>query len=210
DAYVLSVEDDGRGVDFAGIQARAIELGLVAAGAELSRERLVELMCHPGLSTRHEASDVSGRGVGLDVVRGGVVELGGTLTATSEPGRGAVFAAAFPTSPLSAAGHVIRAPGLRFPVVIAPGWRMLDRTHAPVLVDLAVAFGLPPSNSISSAVWAFSDGRLEIGLLTGEKPSLAQVRRLVMTSPTSVAEVVTVDSVEGLLVRPDRIPGVQP
>lgn len=209
DAYVLAIEDDGCGIDFPGVQARATELGLVAAGARLSRDRLVELMCHPGLSTRREASDVSGRGVGLDVVRGSVVELGGKLTATSVAGRGATFTASFPMSPLSAAGHIIRAPGLRFPVVIAPGWRVLDRTHPPVLVDLAVSFGMPPSNSISSMVWAFSDGKLEVGLLSGEKPLMAQVRRLVMTPPSSVAEIVTVDSIEGLLVRPDRIPGVQ-
>ena len=210
DAYVLVIEDDGRGIDFPSVQARAAELGLIAAGGgPLPRDRLVELMCHPGLSTRREASDVSGRGVGLDVVRGSIIELGGTLTAKSVAGRGAAFTAAFPMSPLSAAGHIIRAPGLRFPVVIAPGWRVLDRTHAPVLVDLAASFGLPPSNSISSAVWAFSDGALEVGLLSGEKPAMAQARRLVMTPPTSVAEIVTVDSVEGLLVRPDRIPGVQ-
>lgn len=207
-SYVLAVEDDGRGIDFARIQARAAELGLVAADAPLPRDRLVELMCHPGLSTRREASDVSGRGIGLDAAKGAVVELGGTLTATSGWGKGAAFTATFPMSPLSAAGHMIRAPGLRFPVVIAPGWRVLDRTHAPVLVDLAVSLGMPSSNSISSAVWAFSDGALEVGLLSGEKPSMAQARRLVMTPATSLAEVVTVDSVEGLLVRPDRIPGV--
>jgi hypothetical protein len=207
-SYVLAVEDDGRGIDFARVQARAAELGLVAADAPLPRDRLVELMCHPGLSTRREASDVSGRGIGLDAAKGAVVELGGTLTATSGWGKGAAFTATFPMQPLSAAGHMIRAPGLRFPVVIAPGWRLLDRTHAPVLVDLAVSLGMPPSNSISSAVWAFSDGTLEVGLLSGEKPSMAQARRLVMTPTTSLAEVVTVDSVEGLLVRPDRIPGV--
>jgi chemotaxis protein histidine kinase CheA len=208
DSYTLTAVDDGRGIDFAGIAGRAGELGLVAAGTALSRDRLVELMCHPGLSTRRQASDVSGRGVGLDAVRGSVVELGGTLTATSEAGRGAMFVASFPMTPLSASGHVIRAPGLRFPVVIAPGWRVLDRTHAPVLVDLGVSLGLPPSNSISSTVWAFSNGEVEVGLLCGGRPVAAQARRLVSTAATVIAEVCTVDSVEGLLLRPERIPGV--
>lgn len=207
-AYVLSVEDDGRGVDFAGVQARAAELGLVAADAELARDRLVELMYHPGLSTRGEPNEVSGRGVGLDAVRGNAVELGGTLTATSQPGRGTTFTVSIPTPSISVEGHMLRAPGLRFPVVIAPGWRMIDRGYPPILVDLGVALGMPQSNSISSAVWAFSNGTLEVGLLCGAKPALVQARRLVTTPSSSVAEVVTVDSIEGLLVRPDRIPGV--
>jgi two-component system chemotaxis sensor kinase CheA len=207
-AYVLTAEDDGRGIDFAGVQARAAELGLAPADTALGRDRLVELMCHPGLSTRGEPSEVSGRGVGLDAVRGNAVELGGTLTATSEPGRGTAFTVSIPTPPISAEGHMIRAPGLRFPVVLAPGWRVLDRGYPPILVDLGVALGLPQSNSISSTVWAFSNGTLEVGLLCGDKPAMVQARRLVTTPPTSLAEVVTVDSIEGLLVRPDRIPGI--
>jgi len=103
---------------------------------------------------------------------------------------------------------MIRAPGLRFPVVIAPGWRVLERVHAPVLVDLGVALGIPQSNSINSSVWSFSNGTLEVGLLTGERPTMVQARRLVTTPETSLAEVITVDSIEGLLVRLDRIPGV--
>ena len=207
-AYVLSAEDDGRGVDFAGVQERAVELGLVADGAELPHERIVELMFHPGLSTRAEATEISGRGVGLDAVRASVIELGGALTATSEQGRGTTFVVTIPVPSISADGHMVRAPGLRFPVVVAPGWRLLDRGFPPLVVDLGVALGLPQSNSISSTVWAFSNGALEVGLLTGERPALVQARRLVPTPATSLAEVVTVDSIEGLLVRPDRIPGI--
>lgn len=208
EAYVLTAEDDGQGVDCAGVQARAVELGLVAAGAELTREQILELMFHLGLSTRGEATEISGRGVGLDAVRASVVELGGTLTAMSEQGLGTTFVATIPAPPISAEGHVIRAPGLRFPVVIAPGWRVLDRGFPPTVVDLSVALGLPPSNSISSTVYAFSSGGLEVGLLTGERPQMVQARRLVPTAPAALAEVITVDSVEGLLIRPDRIPGI--
>jgi len=207
-AYVLTAEDDGCGVDFASVQERAADLGLIPHGADLTRERILELMFHPGLSTRSEATEISGRGVGLDAVRASVVELGGTLRATSERGRGTVFTIAIPAPLISVEVPMIRAPGLRFPVVLAPGWRALDRGFPPLVVDLGVALGLPQSNSINSSVWAFSNGTLEVGILTGERPAVVQARRLVPTASSSIAEVITVDSIEGLLVRPDRIPGI--
>ena len=100
------------------------------------------------------------------------------------------------------------APGLRFPVVVGSGWRLLERPKEPAVVDLGVSLGLQPSNSISATVWAFTNDRLEVGFLTGERPHVVQARRLVGTPASCVAEVATVDSVEGLLIRPDRIPGV--
>jgi hypothetical protein len=141
-------------------------------------------------------------------VRASVLELGGTLTATSERGRGTAFTVAIPAPPISVEAPLIRAPGLRFPVVLAPGWRTLERGFPPLVVDLGVALGLPQSNSINSTVWAFSNGTLEVGLLTGERPAVVQARRLVPTAASAIAEVISVDSIEGLLVRPDRIRGV--
>jgi two-component system chemotaxis sensor kinase CheA len=208
DQFVLAVEDDGRGIDFERVRAKAIELGLLADDATANADRLVELMCHPGFSTRSEANEVSGRGVGLDAVRGSAVDLGGTVSARSERGKGTTWTVTIPVPQLTAQGHVIRAPGLRFPVVIDPGWRMLERPRAPAVVDLGVALGLAPSNSISSTIWAFTNDELEVGFLCGGRPTLVQARRLVPTAATALAEVATVDSIEGLLLRPDRIPGV--
>ncbi|MCW5805921.1 MAG: Hpt domain-containing protein [Deltaproteobacteria bacterium] len=208
DAFVLVVEDDGRGIDFARVRARAIELGLLPEGQTVPQERLVDLMCHPGFSTRTEANEVSGRGVGLDAVRGSAVDLGGTLTARSEDGKGTTWTVTIPVPQIAAHGYVIRAPALRFPVVIGPGWRLLERIKEPTVVDLGVALGLAPSNSISSTVWSFTNDHLEVGFLSGERPQPVQVRRLVATPATSIAEVASLDSVEGLLIRPERIPGV--
>jgi hypothetical protein len=165
-------------------------------------------MCHPGFSTRSDANEISGRGVGLDAVRGGAVDVGGSLTASSVGGRGTTWTVSVPITPLSVQGYSIRAPGLRFPVVLGPQWKLMDKPAVSFVVDLGVALGLSPSNSISSAVWGFSNGELEIGLLCGGKPSAVQARTLVMTSSTAIGEVITVDAVEGLLLRPDRIPGV--
>ncbi len=206
--YVLVIEDDGAGIDFARVRTRAVELGLLPQAGEVDPARLVDLMCHPGFSTRATASEVSGRGLGLDAVRGAAVDVGGTVGATSATGRGTTWTVSIPIAPLTVSGHVIRAPGLRFPVVLDASWRVMPRPTVAVIVDLGVALGLGPSNSISSTVWGFTNGQLDIGLMCGGKPRPAEARTLVMTPPSTVAEVATVDAVEGLLLRPDRIPGV--
>jgi len=206
--YVLAIEDDGGGIDFARVRARAIELGLLPHATHVDDARLVDLMCHPGLSTRTAANEVSGRGVGLDAVRGGAIDVGGNVTATSVAGRGTTWTVTVPIMPLTVQGYAIRAPGLRFPVVLAAPWKVMDRPLVSVVVDLGVALGLAPSTSISSTVWGFTNGELQLGLLCGGKPMPVQARTLVMTSPTAFGEIVTVDAVEGMLVRPERIPGV--
>ncbi len=207
--YTLTVDDDGSGIDFERVHHRAIELGLAPEGAQLTRERLVELMCHPGFSTRSQVNEVSGRGVGLDVVRGSAVDLGGSLTARSEDGRGTTWTVSLPVAPLAARGHALRAPGLRFPVVLGAGWRLLDRPAAmPMIVDLAAALGMAPSNSISTSLWWFASDQLELGIACGGRPNPVDARRLVATPPSALAEIVTIDGVEGMLLRPERLAGL--
>jgi two-component system chemotaxis sensor kinase CheA len=84
----ISVSDDGRGIDLEGVRARAVERGLVARDAELSRKELFELLFAPGFSTRAEVTETSGRGVGLDVVRANVSALGGLVDVDSTLGAG--------------------------------------------------------------------------------------------------------------------------
>jgi len=208
EGFVLAVEDDGHGIDFPRVRAKAIDLGLLPQQATMAEDRLVDLMCHPGFSTRSQANEVSGRGVGLDAVRGCAVDLGGSLHAHSEAGRGTTWTVTLPVPAIAAPGHVIRAPGLRFPIVLGPEWEPLERPKLPAIVDLGVALGLAPSNSISSTVWSFTNGKLEIGLFCGGRPVAGTARRLIATPEHVIAEVVTIDSVEGLLLRPERIPGI--
>ena len=84
---VLSVQDDGRGLDYAAIAAKGRRLGLIGAGEEPSLERLNALVFQAGFSTRQEANAISGRGVGMDVVAQEVGLLRGTIALASEPGR---------------------------------------------------------------------------------------------------------------------------
>jgi len=207
--YVLEVADDGAGIDFDRVRARAIELQLVSPTTPVDPNHLVDVLARPGFSTRTEASDVSGRGIGLDAVRASAIDLGGTLTAKTDRGKGTTWTVRLPVPTLAVRNLAIRAPGLRFPIVLDPSWTLLDKRPAqPLWIDLAVGLGFVSSNSISATLFWFTNGELSIGLACGGKPSLVDARRLVPTPASHVAEVITVESVEGLLVRPERIPGV--
>ena len=90
DHVLIEISDDGRGIDYDSIRAKAVERGLMTseqADAALARD-LLELLFHPGFSTKKEISKVSGRGVGLDVVRRGVEDLGGSVMISSSKGAG--------------------------------------------------------------------------------------------------------------------------
>ncbi len=85
---VITVSDDGRGIDTEALLERAIERGVISSGAELSEREVLDLVFTPGLSTSTEVTETSGRGVGMDVVRANIGDLGGIVDVDSEPGRG--------------------------------------------------------------------------------------------------------------------------
>ncbi len=87
-SVLIAVTDDGRGINTEAVRHRAIERGLVAANAQLSEAEAFALIFQPGFSTAKEVTDVSGRGVGMDVVRQRVDSLRGTIDVASTPGTG--------------------------------------------------------------------------------------------------------------------------
>ncbi|MBT1698426.1 chemotaxis protein CheA [Fulvivirgaceae bacterium PWU4] len=88
-SYVnIIISDDGKGIDKERVLQKAKEKGLVDAEAQLSEDEILNLIFHPGLSTTAQVSDVSGRGVGMDVVKQKINELRGHLSLKSLPGRG--------------------------------------------------------------------------------------------------------------------------
>ena len=93
---VLSVTDDGAGLDFARIRAKALEGGLLAPDVELPEAQLAQFIFMPGFSTATEVSQIAGRGVGMDVVRNEITSLGGRVEIASTPGRGTSFTATLP------------------------------------------------------------------------------------------------------------------
>jgi two-component system chemotaxis sensor kinase CheA len=92
----LEVRDDGRGLDHDRIVARAIERGLLEPGARLPERELLDLICLPGFSTAGHVTGLSGRGIGLDIVKTGVAQLRGRLEVASVPGQGTTFALRVP------------------------------------------------------------------------------------------------------------------
>ncbi|MCA9506618.1 MAG: chemotaxis protein CheW, partial [Myxococcales bacterium] len=93
---VIEVSDDGRGMRVDAIRARAVARGLVGADETLTRKELMNLVFEAGLSTAESVSETSGRGVGMDVVRPNLAELGGMVDLVSEAGRGTTVTITLP------------------------------------------------------------------------------------------------------------------
>ena len=115
----VRVADDGRGIDRARVLAKAIEKGIIAADAICSDEEIDQLICAPGFSTAETVSSISGRGVGMDVVRSNVEALGGRVDITSVPGEGTSFTMVLPLTLAILDGMIVRLAGQRFVLPLA-------------------------------------------------------------------------------------------
>ena len=94
----ITVEDDGGGIDVARVRQAAIERGLIsdADADQLDEAGIIELIWEPGFSTKRNVSDISGRGIGMDIVRTKVRQLNGSIEVTSNPGVGTTFSIRLP------------------------------------------------------------------------------------------------------------------
>ncbi len=90
-AVVITITDDGKGLDKEAIRRKAIEKNLITEDAELSESEIFHLIFQPGFSTAKTVSNISGRGVGLDVVKKDIFSLGGSVSVESKPGQGSSF-----------------------------------------------------------------------------------------------------------------------
>ncbi|GAM96595.1 signal transduction histidine kinase CheA [alpha proteobacterium U9-1i] len=93
---VIEVSDDGRGINRERVRAKAIEKGLISPDAPMSDEEIDNIIFLPGFSTASSVSDISGRGVGMDVVKRSIQALGGRISIASQPGRGSTFTLSLP------------------------------------------------------------------------------------------------------------------
>jgi two-component system chemotaxis sensor kinase CheA len=105
---VIQIADDGAGINSERVLKKAREKGLVSADATLSEEEIGNLIMLPGFSTAEKLSDISGRGVGMDVVRSNIQEIGGRISLKSERGRGMTIQLSLPLTLAVMDGMVIK------------------------------------------------------------------------------------------------------
>ncbi len=111
---VIELQDDGRGIDPAKILRKAIEKGIVAPNAQPTRDEILALIFAPGFSTAEKVTAVSGRGVGMDVVKRNIEKLRGKIEISSEVGQGSVFKIKLPLTMAIIDGLVVRVGTDRF------------------------------------------------------------------------------------------------
>jgi len=204
DTLAMSISDDGRGVSMEEVRARAIDFGLIKPDETRVDERWLEIVCHPGFTTRAEASEVSGRGVGLDAVRIGIHEVGGSLTATTHPGRGVIWHVRIPLPKITFDAHMFRLPNIAFPIILDGAWQPInDPGDGALILDVAQMLGLSEQRSANPPRYFKRDDKV-IGILSDQPPKAVSARRLIAPPPPAFAEVVIVETTESLLVHFDR------
>ena len=187
DYVSIEVQDDGAGIDPERLRAKAREKGLLdpEAAARLSSEECLHLVFLPGFSTKQEVTDISGRGVGMDVVQSRIRELSGQIQIQSELGRGSRFLirvpltlAILPTLLVQAGEDIYALPLARVMEVLhAPpsslGWfdgrAVLDRkSHTLPLVDLRQWLDVEPMQASLLTIVVLQMGEARFGLVVDQ------------------------------------------
>jgi chemosensory pili system protein ChpA (sensor histidine kinase/response regulator) len=158
---LLDVQDDGGGLDYRRLHQLGLERGLLAPGTTPDDAAVADVIFHSGVSTRDDVDDVSGRGVGLDVVRREIERLGGSVRVSSLRGLGTTFTIHLPLTLAITRALILRHRGLAYAVPLNLAERILDLTESTVhdsagqrrinvdgvyhtLRSLDVLLGLPP------------------------------------------------------------------
>lgn len=107
-SIVIEINDDGGGIDREAVFNKALEKGIVDANTTLTDSQVFDLIFEPGFSTAKELSDISGRGVGMDVVKKNIQALGGRIQVESEPGEGSTFKVNLPLTLAILDGQLVK------------------------------------------------------------------------------------------------------
>jgi two-component system chemotaxis sensor kinase CheA len=154
---VVEIRDDGRGLNREKILRKAIAAGLVDAEKSLSDNEIYNLIFAPGLSTAEKVSDVSGRGVGMDVVRQGVESLHGRIDINTAPGGGSAFTVRLPLTLAITDGMLVRVGSERY-----------------IIPTISIHLCFRPTRDSLSTV----SGRGELVMLRGELMPIFRLHRL--------------------------------
>jgi two-component system chemotaxis sensor kinase CheA len=116
---LITIRDDGRGIDRERVRAKAEANGLIEPGQALSDNELLNLIFHPGFSTAAQVTNLSGRGVGMDVVKRTIEGLRGSIDVTSEPGQGSMMTLRIPLTLAIIEGLLVRVGDARYVIPLA-------------------------------------------------------------------------------------------
>jgi two-component system chemotaxis sensor kinase CheA len=131
-SVLISVADDGGGIDAAAVRERAVEKGLVAVDAQLSEAEIFAFILAPGFSTAKQVTDVSGRGVGMDVVRRSVESLRGRIDIASKPGAGTTVTLRLPLTLAIIDGLLVRVGQAYFVLPLATTLECIELTRKDI------------------------------------------------------------------------------
>jgi chemosensory pili system protein ChpA (sensor histidine kinase/response regulator) len=133
----IELADDGAGLNLEGVRAKAVAQGRIAPDARPSEAQLIECIFQPGFSTASKVTQVSGRGIGMDVVRSEIMTLGGRVEVATRAGSGTTFHLYLPLTLAVAQAVMVRAGG-RLWALPAPMVEHVQHVKADVLVDMYV------------------------------------------------------------------------
>jgi len=169
---IIEIIDDGRGLNTEKIRSKALASGLITEEQNLADEDIHDLIFQPGFSTADQVSDLSGRGVGMDVVRRNIESLGGNVSVKSKAGVGATITVALPLTLAIMDGQLVRLGGDTYiiPLVsIVETIQASEKTMSSIggerrllhyrdeyiaLIDLKTLFNLPVDHSVQSNLLA--------------------------------------------------------
>lgn len=185
DRALIELRDDGRGLDLRAIRAKALQLNMVGADTELGDDELAQLILAPGFSTRDAVSQVSGRGVGLDVVNQRIQELRGSLAIQTESGRGTCFSLRLPLSRSLANVVVVEGHGVTLAVVASAIQRIVQLDAEAIRLDerQALAFDLDGQRYAAQPIETLFDRQQQQLSLPGDESTLGLLIELPGRAP---------------------------
>ncbi len=129
---LIRISDDGRGLDAEAVRGRALQQGLIDGAARLSEAEILSLILAPGFSTARKVTDVSGRGVGMDVVRRNVEALHGSIEIASKPGAGMTVTLRLPLTLAIIDGLLVRVGNAHFVLPLANSLECIELTQQDI------------------------------------------------------------------------------
>lgn len=199
---VIEIADDGRGIDCDGLVASALSRGELSATAasRLSMAERLDLIFRPGLSTASRVTTVSGRGVGMDVVRANVERIGGAIALDNRPGRGLRITLRVPLTLTIIPGLILRAGGQHFAIPRAAVVEILHDTNPMLKIATVGGAKIATIRSVRHSMIEL-ENVLGMETIAQPEPRAVMVVRSATGAPFALG-VSAVDNHEELVIRP--------